>query len=262
MPLSTDVRMSQLLNHIAVVTGAGRGIGRAIALKFAAEGADIVCVSRTAENSERVAVEVRALGRKAWCQAVDVADPKAVATAGETISRETGRVDILVNNAGVTRDGLSMRMSEEDWDTVLNTNLKGAFLFTKAFARGFIKQRAGRIINISSIIGLIGNAGQCNYAASKAGLIGFTKSIARELASRGITVNAVAPGPVETEGVLEVWKTPAMIANAAREVPLRRLGRPEEIAHAVIFAASDGAGFMTGETVYVSGGPRTANRED
>ena len=158
MPLSTDVRMSQLLNHIAVVTGAGRGIGRAIALRFAAEGADIVCVSRTAENSEKVAAEVRALGRKAWSQAVDVGDSKAVAAAAETISRATGRVDILVNNAGITRDGLLMRMSEADWDIVIETNLKGAFLFTKAFTRTFLKQRAGRIINVASVIGLIGRA--------------------------------------------------------------------------------------------------------
>ena len=140
--------MSQLANQIAVVTGAGRGIGRAIALKFAAEGADVVCVSRTAENSEKVANEIRALGRKAWAYAVDVADCAAVAAAAEKILAEAGKVDILVNNAGVTRDGLLMRMSEADWDTVLNTNLKGAFLFTKAFTRAFLKQRSGRIINV------------------------------------------------------------------------------------------------------------------
>src|SRR5213592_2162056 len=171
--------MSQLSNQIAVVTGAGRGIGRAIALKFAAEGADIVCVSRTQENSEKVAGEVRALGRRGWAHAVDVADSKAVSRAGEKILEETGRVDILVNNAGITRDALIMRMSEEDWDTVLDTNLKGAFLFTRAFARAFLKQRSGRVINVSSVLGLIGNAGQCNYASSKAALIGFTKSVAR-----------------------------------------------------------------------------------
>src|SRR5207247_575587 len=184
--------MSQLGDRIAVVTGAGRGIGRAIALKFAAEGADIVCVSRTAENAEKVADEVRVLGGKAWAHAVDVADAKAVAEAGGKILGETGRVDILVNNAGITRDGLVMRMSEEDWDRVLDTNLKGAFLFIRAFARAFLKQRSGRILNVSSIIGLIGNAGQCNYAASKAALIGLTRSVARELASRGITVTALA----------------------------------------------------------------------
>src|SRR6185437_13819368 len=191
--------MSQLANQIAVVTGAGRGIGRAIALKFAAEGADVVCVSRTAENSEKVAAEVRALGRKAWAVAVDVSDSAAVNAAAEKMLADAGKVDILVNNAGVTRDGLLMRMSDEDWDVVLNTNLKGAFHFTRAFSRSFIKQRSGRIINLASIIGLIGNAGQCNYAASKAALIGFTKSVARELASRGITVNALAPGFIETD---------------------------------------------------------------
>src|SRR5208282_545293 len=160
--------MNQFTNQIAVVTGAGRGIGRAIALKFAAEGADIVCLSRTAENSEKVANEVRALGRKAWAHAVDVADAAAVGTAAGKILAECGKVDILVNNAGVTRDGLLMRLSDADWDTVLNTNLKGAFFFTKAFSRAFAKQRSGRIINISSVIGLIGNPGQSNYAASKA----------------------------------------------------------------------------------------------
>ena len=157
------------------------------------------CVSRTQENSEKVAAEIRALGRKAWAFAVDVADAAAVSAAAEKILAEAGKVDILVNNAGVTRDGLLMRMSDADWDTVLNTNLKGAFLVTKAFSRAMIKARAGRIINISSVIGLIGNAGQCNYAASKAGLIGFTQSVAKELASRGITVNAIAPGFIETD---------------------------------------------------------------
>ena len=191
--------MSQLANQIAVVTGAGRGIGRAIALKFAAEGADVVVVSRTQENSEKVAAEIRALGRKAWAFAVDVADAAAVSAAAEKILAETTKVDILVNNAGVTRDGLLMRMSDEDWDTVINTNLKGAFSFTKAFTRSLLKQRSGRIINVASVIGLIGNAGQANYAASKAGLIGFTKSVAREFGSRGVTANALAPGFIETD---------------------------------------------------------------
>src|SRR3954465_3193208 len=191
--------MSQLANQVAVVTGAGRGIGRAIALKFAAEGADVVCVSRTMENSEKVAGEIRALGRKGWAHAVDVADAVAVAASAGKILQEAARVDGLVNNAGVTRDGLLMRMSEEDWDTVLDTNLKGAFLFTKGFARTFVRQRSGRIINVSSVIGIMGNAGQCNYAASKAALFGFTKSIARELASRNITANVLAPGFIETD---------------------------------------------------------------
>src|SRR6266568_2751459 len=149
--------MGQLENQSAVITGAGRGIGRAIALKFGGEGADIVCVSRTVDNSEKVANEVRALGRKAWAHAVDVSDAASVIAASERILNEAGRVDILINNAGVTRDGLLMRMSEQDWDTVIDTNLKGALLFTKAFTRAFLKQRSGRIINVASVIGLIGN---------------------------------------------------------------------------------------------------------
>jgi 3-oxoacyl-[acyl-carrier protein] reductase len=244
--------MSQLANQTAVVTGAGRGIGRAIALKFAAEGADVVCVSRTVENSEKVAAEVRALGRKAWAHAVDVADSAAVAAAAKTIMTECGKVDILVNNAGVTRDGLLSRMSEADWDAVLNTNLKGAFNFTKAFSRGFIKQHSGRIINVASVIGLIGNGGQCNYAASKAGLIGFTKSVARELASRGITANALAPGFVETD------MTTAMKEDARtellRQIPLNCFCQPEDIASAALFLASPAARYITGQVLAVDGG--------
>jgi 3-oxoacyl-[acyl-carrier protein] reductase len=244
--------MSQLVNQIAVVTGAGRGIGRAVALKFAAEGADVVCVSRTVENSEKVAAEVRALGRKAWAVAVDVADAASVTAAAEKILAEAGKVDILVNNAGVTRDTLLMRMSEADWDTVLSTNLKGAFLFTKAFTRAFIKQRSGRIINVASVIGLIGNAGQCNYAASKAGLIGFTKSVARELASRGITANALAPGFIETDmtaGLSEQLK-----ADLLKTIPLNSLGQPEDIANAALFLASPAARYITGQVLTVDGG--------
>ncbi len=244
--------MSALANQIAVVTGAGRGIGRAIALKFAAEGADIVCVSRTPENSEKVAGEARALGRKAWAHAVDVANAKAVAEAGEKILADTGRVDILVNNAGVTRDGLLMRLSEEDWDTVLDTNLKGAFLFTKAFARAFVKQRSGRIINVASIIGLIGNAGQCNYAASKAALIGFTKSVARELASRGITVNALAPGFIATD--MTAVLTEETRKEILQRVPMKILGEPDDIANAALFLASPAARFVTGQVLTVDGG--------
>ena len=244
--------MSSLLNQVAVVTGAGRGIGRAIALKFAGAGADVVCVSRTAENSERAAGEVRALGRKAWWHAVDVADAKAVASAGEKIMTETGRVDILVNNAGITRDGLVMRMSEEDWDAVLDTNLKGAFSFTKTFSRGFIKQRSGRIINVSSVIGLIGNAGQSNYAASKAALIGFTKSIARELASRGITVNALAPGFIETD--MTAVLNEGMRSELLQKIPLNCLGKPDDIAEAALFLASPAARYITGQVLAIDGG--------
>lgn len=244
--------MNQMANQIAVVTGAGRGIGRAIALKFAAEGADIVCVSRTAENSERVAGEIRAVGRRAWAFAVDVADAKAVAAAGETILTQTARVDVLVNNAGVTRDGLLMRMSEEDWDTVLDTNLKGAFLFTKAFARTFLKQRSGRIINVASVIGLIGNAGQCNYASSKAALIGFTKSVAREFASRGVTVNALAPGFIETDMTAVLGEE--LRKELLRAIPLNCFGQPEDIAHAALYLAGPAARYVTGQVLAVDGG--------
>ena len=244
--------MKQLENQIAVVTGAGRGIGRAIALKFASEGADVACVSRTAENSEKVAGEVRALGRKAWALAVDVSDAGAVAAAAEKILAECGKVDILINNAGVTRDGLLMRMSDADWDAVLNTNLKGAFLFTKAFARSFVKQRSGRIINVASIIGLIGNAGQANYAASKAGLIGFTQSIAKELGSRGITVNALAPGFIETDMTAALGDK--MKAELLEKIPLNSLGQPEDIANAALFLASSAARYITGQVLTVDGG--------
>lgn len=244
--------MNQLANQIAVVTGAGRGIGRAIALRFAAEGADVVCVSRTVANSEKVAGEVRALGRKAWAHAVDVADSAGVQAAAEKILAEAGRVDILVNNAGVTRDGLLMRMSDADWDTVLNTNLKGAFLVTKAFSRAMLKQRAGRIINIASVIGLIGNAGQCNYAASKAGLIGFTQSAARELGSRSITVNAIAPGFIETDMTAEI--KPELKTEMLKQIPLGSFGQAEDVAGAALFLASPAARYITGQVLTVDGG--------
>ncbi|HKW28742.1 MAG TPA: 3-oxoacyl-[acyl-carrier-protein] reductase [Verrucomicrobiae bacterium] len=244
--------MSQLENQIAVVTGAGRGIGRAIALKFAAEGADVVCISRTQENSEKVASEVRGLGRKAWAHAMDVADAAAVNAAAEKILADCGNVDILVNNAGVTRDGLLMRMSEADWDAVLNTNLKGAFLFTKAFSRALIRQRSGRIINVASVIGLIGNAGQSNYAASKAGLIGFSKSVARELAARGITVNVLAPGFIETD--MTAGLKEELRAGVLKQIPLGSFGQPDDIACAAVFLASPAARYITGQVLAVDGG--------
>lgn len=244
--------MAQLANQIAVVTGAGRGIGRAVALKFASEGADVVVVSRTVENSEKVANEIRALGRKAWALAVDVADGAAVAAAAEKILTEAGRVDVLVNNAGVTRDGLLMRMSEADWDTVLDTNLKGAFLFTKAFTRAFAKQRSGRIINVASVIGLIGNAGQTNYAASKAGLIGFTQSVARELAGRGVTCNALAPGFIETDMTAEL--NAEIRTELLKRIPLGSFGQAEDIAAAALFLASPAARYITGQVLTVDGG--------
>src|SRR5271154_1296831 len=244
--------MSQLENQIAVVTGAGRGIGRAIALKFAAEGAGVVCVSRTQENSEKVANEIAALGKKAWAFSVDVSDSAAVSAAAEKILADCGKVDILVNNAGVTRDGLLMRMSDADWDTVLNTNLKGAFLFTKAFSRAFAKQRSGRIINISSVIGLIGNPGQANYAASKAGLIGFTQSFAREVASRSITVNVIAPGFIETDMTSDL--TEELKATILKQIPMGKFGSADDIADAALFLASSSACYITGQVLTVDGG--------
>ena len=246
------IPMSQLAQQIAVVTGAGRGIGRAIALRLAGAGADVVCISRTVENSEKVAAEVRALGRRAWALAVDVSDPAQVVAAAERILAEAGRVDVLVNNAGVTRDGLLMRMSEADWDVVLNTNLRGAFVFTKAFTRSLLKQRSGRIINIASVIGLVGNAGQCNYAASKAGLIGFTKSVARELGSRGITCNAIAPGFIETDmtsALNEEQRT-----GLLKQIPLGGFGSGEDIAEAALYLAGPGGRYVTGQVLVVDGG--------
>lgn len=244
--------MSPLSNQIAVVTGAGRGIGRAIALQFAGAGADVVCVSRTAENATRVATEIQALGRRSWALAVDVSDPVAIAAAAGKILADAGRVDVLVNNAGVTRDGLLMRMSEADWDAVLNTNLRGAFLFTKAFARSFLKQRSGRIINLASVIGLVGNAGQCNYAASKAGLIGFTKSVAKEFASRGITCNAIAPGFIETDMTAALDEK--MRIALLQQIPLNSFGKAEDIAQAALYLAGPGGRYVTGQVLTVDGG--------
>lgn len=240
-------------NQSAIVTGAGRGIGHAIAVRLAAEGASIACVSRTEANARRTADEINLIrAGAARAYAIDVADHSAVQKAGAQILEEFTKIDILVNNAGVTRDGLAMRMSPEDWDAVINTNLRGAFNFTQSILRAMIKQRSGRIINITSVIGLIGNAGQTNYAASKAGLIGFTKSLARELASRNITVNAVAPGFITTDMTAnlsdEVKKT------IQSQIPLGKTGTSEDIASAVAFLASAEAKYITGQVLCVDGG--------
>ena len=240
-------------NQVAVVTGAGRGIGHAIAVRLAKEGARVACVSRTEANAQRTADEINLTqSDAAKAYAVDVADQAAVQKAAAQILDDFGRVDILVNNAGVTRDGLSMRMSMDDWDTVLNTNLKGAFTFTQALMRPMIKQRSGRIINISSIAGLTGNAGQANYSASKAGLIGLTKTLARELASRGITVNAVAPGLIETD--MTTVLSEEIRQAILQKVPLGKLGEPEDIAGAVAYLASLEAKYITGQVLTVDGG--------
>ena len=244
--------MNFLNDKVAVVTGAGRGIGRAVAIAYAKMGANVVCVSRTQENSTKVATEIEALGKKSWAFAVDVSDTSAVESSAKNILEATGKVDILVNNAGVTRDNLLMRMSEEEWDTVLNTNLKGAFNFTKAFTRPFMKQRSGRIINIASVIGLIGNAGQSNYAASKAALMGFTKSVAKELAPRGVTANAIAPGFIETDmtAVLDEKVRGSIIDR----IPMNRFGSPEDIANTAIFLALESTNYMTGQVLTIDGG--------
>lgn len=243
----------RLENQVAVVTGAGKGIGHAIALRLASDGARVACVSRNEENAKRTAEELnvaRADSAKAY--AVDVADHAAVQEIGSKILEDFGKVDILVNNAGITRDGLSMRMSIEDWDIVINTNLRGAFNFVQAVERAMIKQRGGRIINISSVIGLIGNAGQTNYAASKAGLIGLTKSLARELASRNITVNAVAPGFITTD--MTAGLSDDIKKTIQAQIPLGKTGTPEDIATAVAFLASVEASYITGQVLCVDGG--------
>ena len=241
-----------LENLTAVVTGAGRGIGRAIALKLAEAGANVVCLSRTEANSQKVAEEITALGRQSWAVAVDVGDTAAVEAAVAKILEDTGGVNILVNNAGVTRDGLLMRMSEADWDAVLDTNLKAAFTLTKAFARPMRKADNARIINISSVVGLMGNAGQANYAASKAGLIGFTKSCAKEFAKSGITVNAIAPGFISTDMTDELSDKvkDAIKAN----IPMGEFGEVDDIAEAVAYLAGPGARYVTGQVLTVDGG--------
>jgi 3-oxoacyl-[acyl-carrier protein] reductase len=240
-------------NQVAVVTGAGRGIGQAIAARLASQGARVAVVSRTEQNADRTAEEINAkFAGLAKGYSVDVADHSAVKELAERIFSDFSRVDILVNNAGVTRDGLSMRMSEEDWDIVIDTNLKGAFNFIQAVERPMIKQRSGRIINIASVAGLAGNAGQANYAASKAGLLGLTKTIARELASRSITCNAVAPGFIETD-MTEVLPE-AVKKGILSNIPMGRFGETRDIAAVVEFLASEEAKYITGQCFTVDGG--------
>jgi len=240
-------------NQTAIVTGAGRGIGEAIAHRLAAGGARIAVVSRTEANSQKTAATLNAIRPDcAIPYAVDVADFEAVQDAlGRAVS-DLGRVDILVNNAGVTRDNLAMRMSSEEWDTVLQTNLKGAFNAVRAVLRAMVKQRYGRIINVGSVSGLMGMAGQANYAASKAGLIGMSKSLARELASRSITVNVIAPGFIETD--MTSVLSEEIREGARKQIPIARFGATDDIAAAVEFFASQEASYITGQVLAVDGG--------
>lgn len=240
-------------NQVAIVTGAGRGIGHAIALRLASEGCRVAVVSRTELNANRTAEEINTkYTGLAKAYAVEAADFGAVKALTEQVLADFTRVDILVNNAGLTRDGLSMRMSEADWDAVLDTNLKGAFAFIQAVERPMMKQRSGRIINIASVAGLMGNAGQANYSASKAGLIGLTKTIARELATRGITCNAVAPGFIATD-MTEVLSQDIKDA-VVKNIPAGKFGEVADIAAAVAFLASTEAKYITGQCLTVDGG--------
>ena len=242
----------KLADKVAMVTGAAQGIGKAVALLLARNGADIVVSDVNVEKAEETAKEVQALGRKALAIKVDVAKLGDVEKMVEGILAQFGKVDILVNNAGIARDKLILRMTEEDWDAVLNINLKGTFNCTKAVVRHMSKQKGGKIVNIASVVGEMGNPGQGNYAASKAGVIGFTKTIAREFAQRGINVNAIAPGYIETP------MTDALPEKAKEElkrlIPMDRLGKPEDVAEAVLFLVSEASSYITGQVLNVNGG--------
>lgn len=244
--------MSTLNGRIALVTGASQGIGRACALELARRGAHVALAARNADKLAAVAAETTATGGTARAFALDVSSEESIKEGAKAVIAEFGKVEILVNNAGITRDMLSMRLKRADWDDVLSTNLTGAFLLSQAVMMQMVKNRWGRIINITSVVGETGQAGQANYAASKAGLIGLTKSLARELASRTITVNAVAPGFIET-AMTEVLTEEQKKANA-QFIPMGRVGTCEEVAHAVAFLASDEAGYITGHTLDVNGG--------
>jgi len=240
-----------LTGQVALVTGASRGIGRAIALKFAAAGADLILWATSAERLAAVQVEIEALNRRALAQVVRVEDASAVAGAVEAALKQFGRLDVVVNNAGLTRDSLLLRMKDEDWAQTLDVNLTGAFNVTRAVLRPMLKARAGRLINLTSVVGLTGNAGQANYAASKAGLIGFTKSVAKEVAARGLLVNAIAPGFIDTDMTAALPEE--LRTQLLQEIPLGRVGQADEIAEVALFLAAS-ARYVTGQVLVVDGG--------
>jgi 3-oxoacyl-[acyl-carrier protein] reductase len=242
----------RMVGKTAFVTGASRGIGRACALALSEAGARVALAARDTAKLEEVAAAIRGSGREAHVVAIDLASGASIKEALAAAARDFGRIDILVNNAGITRDGLAMRMKPEDWDAVIATNLTGAFLCAQQVLPGMLRERWGRIINISSIVGQSGNPGQANYVASKAGLIGLTKSLAQEVASRNITVNAVAPGFIETD--MTAALSDQLKANMLGHIPLKRFGKPEEIAAAVRFLASEEAAYITGQVIGVNGG--------
>jgi 3-oxoacyl-[acyl-carrier protein] reductase len=239
-------------NRTALVTGAGRGIGKAIAEQLAKHGVTVICVSKTAANCGAVAAAIEAAGGKARALPVDVTDGAAVAKAAADLLAEYGAIDILVNNAGITRDGLLFRMSEDDWNAVLTTNLTSSYHWTKHLGRAMTQKRWGRIVNIASVVGLTGNAGQANYSAAKAGLIGFSKSIAKEFARRNVTCNVVAPGFIKTDMTAGLGEE---ITKAALQfIPLQRFGEPADVAHMTTFLCSEEAGYITGQVFTVDGG--------
>jgi 3-oxoacyl-[acyl-carrier protein] reductase len=244
--------MMRLKDKVALVTGGARGIGRAIALLFAQEGADVVIWDVNEQESGKTRGDIEALGRKSLALQVDVTNYKQVEESVNKILDKFAKVDILVNNAGITRDGLLLRMNEADWDAVLNVNLKGPFNCTKAVSKVMIKQRSGKIVNIASIIGIIGNAGQANYAASKGGIIALTKTAARELAARNINVNAVAPGFIQTEMTAKLSED--IREKMQAQIPLGKLGEPIDVAQACLFLVSSDADYITGQTIVVDGG--------
>ena len=241
-----------LSGQSAIITGASQGLGQAISLRLAARGAQVACIARNAEKLDEVVAAIRDSGGTAEAMACDVTDRDSVDHVVDRVADQWQRVDILVNNAGITRDTLLPRMSDQEWDDVIDTNLRGAFLFARAVSRHMMRSRYGRIINMSSVSGIMGNPGQTNYSASKAGLIGLTRSLSRELAGRNVTINAIAPGFIESEMTANLGD--AVLQEVSKRIPAKRLGKPEEIADAVVYLASVAAGYITGQVLVIDGG--------